>query len=259
MPEIEKSYFLNRSERGIFVEIYFPKRAAYYGAIFNALRYGYDENTVKEYLRTNVEKLLTEFKNISDLLHPHRYSKTTLSAPPTREQALERIGMYKSTFKGWSVYSVDGVWFSDDPEEKGKPVEEATQIVRIMFRFESSFIQQAADDNCLDVLRAMLFWAVPQRGRLYEHKLWGKVEQAQFMALHKPWPKRKLLFAKQYFKAIVKEVGKFLDDRALFVFGYLIRNFWKQVVEEKLKEDEIWITGFFDLVVNVVKEHKPLS
>ena len=58
MPAPEKVYFFNSSERGLFVEIYFPKRAAYYGAIFNALRNGQDENLVKGYLQKNKEKTL---------------------------------------------------------------------------------------------------------------------------------------------------------------------------------------------------------
>jgi len=79
------------------------------------------------------------------------------------------------------------------------------------------------------------------------------------MARHKPWPKQKLLFAQKYFTDIAKEAGKFLDDRALFVFGYLVHQFWQQVVKEELKEDEIWITGFFDLVLNVVKQDNSVS
>ncbi len=51
IPMTEKTrYVFARSEQSIFSEIYFPKRAAYYGTIFNALRYGYREAVVKRYL-----------------------------------------------------------------------------------------------------------------------------------------------------------------------------------------------------------------
>ena len=114
MPAPEKVYFFNSSERGLFVEIYFPKRAAYYGAIFNALRKGHDENLVKEYLRTRVKDLINEFQAFPDLFKPSRYISPKFSRTlPSMDEALGRIEMYKSPFTGWSTYSVDGVWFDE--------------------------------------------------------------------------------------------------------------------------------------------------
>ncbi|TSC72492.1 MAG: hypothetical protein G01um101438_576 [Parcubacteria group bacterium Gr01-1014_38] len=250
MPVPETRYLFSRSERGIFAEIYFPKRAAYYGAIFNALRHGYDEHEVKTYLRRHVVALLNEFQTFPDLFNPHRYTAARpRRTPPSTAEALERIDMYQSPFKGWSVYSVDGVFF----DAQGEPTEEATQVVRVMFRFDSSFTEQAAAAGCPDVLRSILFWVISQQGRLDEHKVWSKAEQAQFIARHRPWPKRKRLFAQQHFQAIASEAAKWVDDRALFVFAYLVRKFWGQVVEERLYEEEIWVINLFDLVVNVVK------
>ena len=251
MPE-EKSYFFNSSEPALFVEIYFPKRSAYYGAIFDALREGYDENIVKEYLRSNVERLINEFVAFPDLLRPDRYTSINRALPSVSE-ALARIDMYKSPFGGWSVYSVDGVFFDNE----GKPIAEATQVVRVMFRFESSFIKQAINESCFDVLRAILFWTVSRRGRLYEHKSWGKHEKARFIEQHKPWPKQKIAFVQKYYTDITIEVGKWLDDREIFVFCYLVRNFWERVVAEGFREDEIWVTSLLNLVVNVVKPIKP--
>ena len=258
MPAPEKVYFFNSSERGLFVEIYFPKRAAYYGAIFNALRKGHDENLVKRYLQDNVEKLINEFQAFPDLFKPSRYTFPKFSRTlPSVDEALERIEMYKSPFTGWSTYSVDGVWF-DESKTPVELIEEATQVVRVMFRFDNSFAKQAVDEDCSDVLRAILFWIISQHGRLYDHKVWGKEEQAQFMARHKPWPKKKELFAKKHYADIAVETGKWLDNREIFIFCYLVRNFWKRVVREEMREDEIWVTSLFDLVLNVVKPTKPV-
>jgi len=186
MSTVERVYFFNSSERGLFVEIYFPKRAAYYGAIFDALRKGYDEKIVKEYLRRNAKKLINEFQAFPDLLNPSRYTSTKFTRSlPSLKEALKRIEMYKSPFRGWSTNSVDGVFFDNE----GKPIEEATQTVRLIFRFESSFAKQAIDEGCHDILRAILFWTISQHGRLYSHKVWGEEEKAQFMARHRPWPK----------------------------------------------------------------------
>ncbi len=189
MQKSEKSYFFNSSERALFVEVYFPKRAAYYGAIFDSLREGYNEDVVKGYLRENVKELINEFVAFPDLLKPDRYISISRKLPSVNE-ALKRIDMYKSPFNGWSTYSVDGVFFDNN----GNPIEEATQVVRIMFRFESSFTKQSIEEGCFDVLRAILFWVISQHGRLYENKSWGKEEKARFIERHKPWPKRKMSF-----------------------------------------------------------------
>lgn len=260
MPISDASYFCGRSERGIFSEIYFPKRAAYYGVIFDALRFGFDENIVKRYLIDNIDNLMNELKSFPDLFDPHRFTTTKLrETPVSREEALERIGMYTSVFKGWSVYSVDGVWFDEEKESEtyGKPIKEATQIVRIMFRFNSDFTQEANEKDCFDVLRAIIYWVVGQRGHLKEYKAWSKEGKDQFMKWHDAWfkqEKRKMTFAKQHYSAIAAETIKWVDDRALFVFGYLVRKFWQRVLKEKIKESQIWVTNFFDMVLNVVEK-----
>lgn len=52
------------------------------------------------------------------------------------------------------------------------------------------------------------------------------------------------------------EVVKWIDDCALFVFGYLVRKFWKEVVKQRSREDEIWVTSFLNLDINAVKPGK---
>ena len=201
-----------------------------------------------------MEDLIKEFRLFPCLFKPSRYTTTKFSRNlPSKEEAIARIEMYKSPFYGWSVYSVDGVFF----DGQGKPIEEATQVIRAMFRFESSFLKQAIDEGCHDVLRAILFWVISQHGRLYNHKVWGKEEQAQFMARHKPWPKQQGAFAKKHYADIALEIGRWLDDREIFIFCYLVRNFWEEVVAQGMREDEIWVTSLFDLVLNVVKPTLP--
>lgn len=250
MATSETSYLFRRNEYCIFVEIYFPKRAAYYGAVFNALRYGYDEKVVKKYLRDNAIALLEEFSAFPDLFNPGRYTATkSRKESVSLEEALERIAMYESFFKGWSTHTVDGVFF----DSNDNPIEEATQVVRVIFRLKSSSIDLAKEAECEDVLRAILFWALSWRSRLQEHKMWSIAEQNQFIARHKPWPKKKLAFAKQHFQSIVREVVKWTDDSVFFVFCYLARKFWKNVIKEKLSEEEIWVTSLFNLGLNVVE------
>lgn len=254
VPDV--NYFCGRSEIGMFSEIYFPKRAAYYGAIFDALRYGYKENVVKKYFQDHIDNLMDELKTFPDLFDPYKFTAAKLRKNPvSKEEALRRIDMYASPFRGWSIYSVDGVWF----DENDDPVEEATQIVRILFRFSSSFTEKATQENCSDVLRAIIYWTINQRGHLKEYKAWDRGGESQFMRWHEPWLKQnrqKRLFAQKNFSAVATEAIKWIDDRALFVFGYLVRKFWEQVVKEKTREDQIWVTNFFDMSLNVVEKTK---
>ena len=48
-----------------------------------------------------------------------------------------------------------------------------------------------------------------------------------------------------------------IDDRALFVFGYLVRQFWENVLSEKMYEAEIWVTSLFDQLLNVIRRVEP--
>ena len=234
MPDIV--YPFSISERIVFGEVYFPKRAAYYGAIFDALRFGHQEEKVREYLEGQAAALLEEFKGYPGLLDPHQYEADVRKKKQlTVEDALARIAQYHSSFYGWSTYSVDGVFFST---EGGKMYEEATQVVRIILRFVRSakyeaLRTQAELAGCGDVLRSILYWVITRLGRLDEEK--------------------KRAFVQEHFGTIAKEAQRWVDDGALFIFGYLVRQFWEQVLKEGLSEEEIWITSLFTMNVNVIK------
>lgn len=244
-------YYFTRSEQSIFCEIYFPKKVAHQGRIFKTLEDGYDEGKVKGYLELRVAKLLEEFKAYPALFDPDDYTKTTrVRKPVSEEQARKRIEMYKSPYEGWSMYVVDGVWFH--PETK-QVFEEPTQVVRLIFRFKSSFEDIARKMDCEDVLRNILFTTIAKQGRLYDYKIWGEEEKKFFLRDHPRWPKKKKVFVEKYYSPIAKEINKWIDDRALFVFAYVVRNFAENVLERKLLEEEIWVTNFFDQNLNVIK------
>ncbi|TSC84158.1 MAG: hypothetical protein G01um101417_314 [Parcubacteria group bacterium Gr01-1014_17] len=239
----ETRYLISRSEQSIFSEIYFPKRAAYYGTIFDALRKGYKEDVVKKYMDTNAPVLLEEYQAYPALFDPDDYTKARrVTEPVSVEKARERIKMYQSPFKGWSTYSVDGVFF----DKKNKMYEEAVQVVRIMFRFQSSFALVAEKEGCSDVLRCMLVWLATRQGRLAGHKIWFESEKRLFVTNQPPFPKRKRAFVEQHFASIAREVNKWIDDRGLFTFAYLVHKFAENVLAEQLYEKEIWATNLFN-------------
>lgn len=258
MPDQDNLYRLSRGERAVFSEIYFPKKGVYQGTIFDALEKGLDEEEVKVYLREEVKYLLAELKDYHNLLNPCQYEEASRvrTIPLTKEEAVQRINMYISTFRGWSMYEVDGVW-----KANGGVDEERTQVVRIMFRLSSAYSQEAEAAGCSDVLRSILFWCISQQGNLDEYALWGKEAQKDFISRHRILARNKvkLAFAKQYFAPVAKEVDKWRDDCALFVFGYLVKKFSEQVIFKGGKEKEIWVASFFNLTINVFKELEQLT
>ena len=257
MPTPEKSYFFNSNERGLFVEIYFPKKVVYQGPIFEILKMGQNEEGVKDALKKSAGALLVQLGNYQHLLDPYRYEDTErekTKTPLTLEEAHQRIDMYASHFKGWSMYEVDGVWLSN-----GGIDEERTHIIRIMFRLPSAYTQEAISAGCFDVLRSIIFWCVSSQGNLDEHRIWEKDEQTSFIARHKHLKKNKdkMAFAKKYFVPVAKEVAKWQDDCDLFLLGYFVKQFSLSALSAEKEEKEIWVTSFFNLTINVVKQVSP--
>ena len=251
MPEQKDIYLLSRGERGVFAEIYFPKKGVYQGTIFDALKDGLDEEKVKIYLQESVPALLEELKDYYNLLNPLQYeqeARKNQKISLTPEEAVRRIDIYKSPFKGWSMNEVDGVWKDNDGI-----VEERTQVVKIIFRLPSAYTKEAIEAESFDVLRSILFWCISQQGNLDEYVLWNKSEQDRFITHHKylKRSKNKLTFTKKYFVPIAKEADKWRDDCALFVFGYLVKKFAEKVIIEQTKEEEIWVASLFNLTLNI--------
>lgn len=249
-------YPFHVSERIVFEEIYFPKRAAYYGAIFDALLKGHNEEEVKNYLRRNAKALLEELQEYSVLLDPQEYDADVRSQKQlTVKDARERIDMFRSSFTGWSTYSVDGVFFS---KKDGSMYEEATQVIRIMFRFVDTesykkLQKDAQKAACTDVLRSIVYWVMPRLGRIDEETGWSANECKLYLNNHTAWTEIKRNFAEKHFTAIAKETQRWNDDRTLFLFGYLVRQFWENLVKKKLYEEEIWVTSQFTMNLNVIK------
>ena len=194
-------------------------------------------------METNVPVLLEEYRAYPALFDPNDYTTTRrVTTPVSADKARERIKMYRSPFKGWSTYSVDGVFF----DEKNKMYEEAVQVVRIMFRFQSSFAPVAEKLGFSDVPRCILVWLITRQGRLASHKMWFESEKRLFIASQPPLSKRKRAFVEQHFTGIAKEANKWIDDRGLFLFGYLVHKFADKVLAEQLFEKEIWATNLFN-------------
>ncbi len=242
----KKVTFLRRGLRGIFTEIYFPQRVAAQGTIFTALQNGYQAEAVKTYLINEIDDLIEELQEHWHLLDPNPEWKRT---KPTQDEVAKRIALYKSPFFGWSNYAVGGVFWS----KRKKMIEEATQIIRLIFLFESRFTQAAKKAECNDVLRSMIFWLIARQVRIEERHVWHKAEETQFLAQHHEWSEKKQAFVHRYFPKVGHEIAMWMGDCFLFVFGYLVRQFSKHLTDIGIPEQEIWTTGFFNLTVTIMK------
>lgn len=242
--------YLQQGQRGIFAEVYFPKRIAAQGTIFTALEEGHDEAKVKDYLQRNVDLLLQELPHHLhhfQVFYDRWYETPASKRPmPTKEDALARIESYVSPFFGWSNYVVDGVWFDEGDEH----FEEATQVIRLMFRFTSQYVEEAKQAQCHDVLRSMVFWMITRQARLAEVAFWDKVEFKKFLREYEPFTSKKRKFAQKYFEPVAREIFKWMGDWFLFIFGYLVRNFAARLTQRGKPEQVIWVTTFWNLTIS---------
>jgi hypothetical protein len=266
-PETESiiSYEFEPGKRSIFAEIYFPKKIAYQGAIFKALRRGLNEKLVRGELVDFAQLLLeTELSVYPHWFDPERYKTTELRTKrPTVEQAKERMAMYASPFYGWSMYEVDGVFLSTRKRRGNRQIdEERTQVVRLIFAFNHRVEKRATKAGHLDVYRAILYWVMSVYGHTEHDVFWGEGEMQRFLARRSDWSPEKRRYAKRLYKELAATITKWIDDCGLFIFGYLVRALWNQIVfltqigEEAKLEDEIWVSSIFHFNINVMKPRK---
>lgn len=272
------SYVFQPRDPSIYCEIYFPHKAAYQGTIYNALLDGKDPEIVKGYLEKGVNGgLIAELSPYRHLFDPDLYSgKKEKIKGSAKTRAKKRIEQYRSSFAGWSMYTVAGVFFSENertpktwrPTQRFEPAEELVQVLRLIFRFSRRDLDQKSDKlltmalsedwkDCDDVYRIIVFRTISRLERVSDLHPWDNSECDRFLAEHAHWNtpllKRKYDFAQRYFCEIAKEAEHWLDDCSLFVFGYLVRKFGKEVLQqhEEKQEEEIWVSHFLDLSVNV--------
>ncbi len=270
-------YVVQPRDPSVYCEIYFPQKAAYQGEIYEALLEGTDPDKVKQYLKESVDEgLINELAVHPPLLNPdlHSGQKKKIKGDD-KARAKVRIDQYRSSFAGWSMYTVAGVFFEDKnhktrpglrPTQRFEPTEELVQVLRLIFRFSRRDLDQKSDTlltaaleaGCAEVYRTIVFRTISRMERAYDSvQPWDDSERDRFLAQHAYWKKPPLKskydFARKHFSDIVREAEHWLDDCALFVFGFLVRKFGRKVLQqrEERQEAEIWVTHFLDLSVNV--------
>jgi hypothetical protein len=260
------SYEFQPGKRSIFAEIYFPKKIAFQGAIFQALRDGLNEGFVKRKLEGYAPLLLeTELSVYPHWFDPVRYTSAELRTNrPTNEEAQQRMAMYESPFYGWSMYEVDGVFLSKRKRHGKKQIdEERTQVIRLIFVFNDNSEKRSIKAGYLDVYRAILYWVMSVYGHTEHDVFWSDAEMNRFLNRHDEWKgTKKYEYARRVYKRLAAAITKWIDDCGLFIFGFLVRELWTSVVKaaeaeeaEKL-EDEIWVSSIFHFNINIMKPRK---
>ncbi len=252
MPvKVAKTYLYTLRHPGVFAEFYFPKRVVYQSEIVDALKDGVEESKVKKYLLEYAREFSKELAAYPYVLDPQRYvgRKTeTISLVDVKK----RVEMYRNPFFGWSTYDVGGAFLNTKTKELQ---DELTQIVRVIFRFESE-LAAANKEGYERIVQGITSWLLMN----YYHRValppYGEAEVQRFIDEHTPFSEQELVYIKANYPVIATEILKWFDDCVLFTFGYLARRFWMKVAKEGKREDEIWITSFFNLGINVLQPGK---
>ncbi len=250
-PKVAKTYLYTLRHPGLFAEFYFPKRVVYQSEIVDALKDGVEEKEVRKYLVKYAREFPKELAAYPYVLDPLRYEgrrTKTISLADVKK----RVEMYRNPFFGWSTYDVGGAFLNTETNELQ---DELTQIVRVIFRFESE-LEVAKKKGYEGIVQSITSWLLMN----YYHRValppYSDAEVQKFINEHAFFTEQEITYIKANYPVIATEILKWFDDCVLFTFGYLARRFWMRVAEMGRREDEIWITSFFNLGINVLRPGK---
>ena len=203
----KQPYCAKLPDSGIFVEIYLPKKSVFQGTLFDTLTNGFDIQKIKSHFRNNKKK-----NKIRELLKNYRINDYTD----------EMINSFPGIFCGYSMYEVDGVFYSSDK----KAYEETTQIIRLISRLE----------------------LIRRGGSRY------LMNPSQKLAEFKKELKSNSALAPSLFDYL----RRWRDYVGLLIFGYIIYEICDRIfalcstgqMDWNDAEDEIWVTSFDTLRIN---------
>ena len=112
-------YRVTPGQPTVQVEIYLPKKAHYQGVLYRTLTEGFDQKQVEQHFRDH-------HADIALFLIEAGFSDLPIA-----------IRLPENYFTGYSMYEVDGVYFSG-----GGIVEERTQVIRLLFSRDSGDLKQ---------------------------------------------------------------------------------------------------------------------
>jgi hypothetical protein len=213
------------SDPGILVEIYLPKKTLFQPTLYNTLNKGFRIDLIKEHFA-----LPEKASGIKNLLERYQDSVQYLDL---------ELADFPPVLHGYSMYEVDGVFYNS---KKQQIQEERTQVLRIMFKppLDDLLDKYQGEENRKQINRTTKdFLRFPAGRRTF------KVDrQLTDMQIE-----------------LVDYLQKWTDFVGLFLFGFLVYEICEQITrlcsEGKMEwdkaEDEIWVTSFWNLVINPIK------
>lgn len=212
-------YRFHAGEASVLVEIYLPKKARFQGALYDALTAGFNPGKVRRHLADNearIRGLMRDYYSV--------------------EYSAELVDSMGRMMGGYSLYEVDGVFYA---EEREQPViEERTQVIRIMFLPPD--IDVGVEGKVKkQVIREYLRFTGDRED--FEAQVGDRLN----------------LSGNAQFHSLAAALRRWECQVALFVFGYIVDSLCEKIrilkdesgIEE---EDEIWVTSFWNLVINRV-------
>jgi len=242
------AYAVRPNEPCIFVEIFLPKKAALQGILYETLTLGFRRQVVIDHFlhaddgkKQAILEMLGEGWTAFPAVYPEEMD----------------IKLFPRLFFGYSTYEVDGVFLKekedkpkdDDGDEWYSIVEDRTQLIRLIFKYECFDRPIEEIDFCKAALRDPL----SEIGAFQENY---------------PYLKERMAHLKEVKNidvgSAVSSLDKWNKYVGLFLFGYLLFNICHEIESlsrgegvqrssAAIKQDEIWVSSFWSVNMNVVK------
>jgi hypothetical protein len=223
------------SDPGIFVEVYLPKKYEFQQTLHESLADGFHVRRIRAHFRdpnkaTGIDKVLGPF-----------YDKV----PQIERLTKQELNKFPPVLFGYSLYEVEGTFYSST---KRRIETEITQVIRIMFRPDlKKLLKNHPGESNRRIISttAKAYLRHPHSRREYRetHELSGLQ------------------------KKVVSYVERWSDYVGVFVFGFIAYRICERITELCAQgkmtwnqaEDEIWVTSFWNLVINPVKLNKSVQ
>ncbi len=227
-------YAYYSSEPAVFAEVYLPKKSKFQGILYETLTNGFYIEKVKEHFRDKkerIQKLLLRYEDIASYTD-------------------EDIDKFPRVFLGYSMYEVDGVFFSENPQKNnennsdGTIIEERTQVIRIIFKPHLKELVECFGDLIKGEDKERVCKTIAKKF-LRHHTQYTN----EFLKIYPEFKSK---------QPIVEYLEKWVDYTGLFMFGYIIYEISDKILdlldkkEIEKEEDEIWVTSLWNLTVNRV-------
>ena len=208
------------AEAGMLVEIYLPKKSNFQGTLYDTLTTGFDIERVREHFldpdkQPSIRKLLDNYPEVVD------FDEAAIAALPP-------------LFQGYTMYEVDGVFYSRGSRDSHEIHEEKTQIIRIIFKPELKFLairHPGRETEIQDCVREFLNSA-------------GSSVEGNDLHLE-----------------VADYLGSWVDQVGLFLHGFIVYELCARisrlcsdgVMDWEKAEKEIWVSTQWHLDISRVK------